>query len=64
MTPKYKVRRVRIDGDGEIRNVGKRCQTYTDRYPLRVGGIYALSPQTGIGVSTPGLYRVEEVMER
>lgn len=63
MTAKYKVRRVRIDGDGEAHNVGKRSLTYTDRYPLRVGGLYFLSPQTGIGVSKAGLYRVEEVME-
>lgn len=47
----YKIRRVKLDGFGNVIVVGKRCSTYVTPQQLNLGGLYFLRPGQ--------LYRVE-----
>lgn len=38
----YKVRRVEIDNEGNVRVVGKRTSTYITPKPMNLGGLYFL----------------------
>lgn len=51
----YKIRRIRLDNDGEICFVGKRAETINWPGELHVGGLYFLRPGK--------MYRVEAVLK-
>lgn len=40
----YKVRRVKLDGYGNVIVVGKRCSTHITPQELNLGGLYFLKP--------------------
>lgn len=48
----YKIRKVKIDNEGNVHVVGKRTSTFITPQPLKLGGLYFLKEHQQ-------LYRVE-----